>query len=108
MKRLLRWFVLVLVWIGGTILGATAAALRTEAGVRVVVQTANSAVRNAIHGSLVMDSVHGTFSSGLELWNAEIRGPDSLPFVVVPRLQLTYDIGTLLSRRFVLGELTIE
>ncbi len=108
MKRVLRFGVLALVWFGSTVLGASAAALRTDAGRRVVVQSVRSAVSNAIQGSLHTDSVGGTFWSGLEVWNAQIIGTDGVPFVTVPHLRLNYSLGTLLSRRFVLGELTIE
>ena len=108
MKRVLRFGMLALVWFGSTVLGASAAALRTDAGRRVVVQSARSAVSNAIQGSLHTDSVGGTFLSGLEVWNAQILDTDSVPFVTVPHLRLNYSLGTLLSRRFVLGELTIE
>ena len=108
MKRVLRFGVLALVWFAATVLGTSAAALRTDAGRRVVVQSARAAVSDAIQGSLHTDSVGGTFLSGLEVWNAQILDTDSVPFLTVPHLRLNYRLGTLLSRRFVLGELTIE
>ena len=108
MRKVLQLGVLALVWFGATVLGASAAALRTGAGRRVVVQSARSLVTNAIQGSLHTDSVKGTFLSGLEVWNAQILDTDGVAFVTVPHLRLNYSLGTLLSRRFVLGELTIE
>ncbi len=106
--RALIWLSFALMWLAGTFLGSATAALRTDAGRQAVVHAASSTLNEAINGSFRVETVGGTFLSGLEVWDAEMRGPDGELFALVPHLQLNYSLRTLFSRRFVLGELTID
>ncbi len=108
MPLVVRGLVIAVVWLAATAFGLATSALRTEAGRTVIVEAATSAVNRAIQGTFTIDSVGGSFLSGLEVWDARIVDPQGAPFARVSRVRVGYNLRELLSRRLVLGRLTVD
>lgn len=106
-SRLGVWAALGATWLAGTVLGVASAALRTDAGRRLVADAAVSFVNARIDGTMSVAGVGGSFFDGLALDGVAIRGVDGRPLLEVERLQLRYRLNDLLSGRIVLGQLVL-
>lgn len=105
--RLAVWAGLAAAWLGGTLLGTAAAALRTAAGRTLVADAAVAFVNQRIRGTMTIGAVGGSFLDGLTLHDVAIRGTDGAPLLEVGRLQFRYRLDDLLSGRIVLGQLIL-
>ncbi|MBI4500421.1 MAG: translocation/assembly module TamB domain-containing protein, partial [Gemmatimonadetes bacterium] len=108
MRHALRWAGIVLSIVAGTVLGATGVALGTSAGRAIVVSTALQVVNGAIEGTLTVGWVTGSLRRGLEARQVSVVGRDGVPLVQIPSLSIRYRLRDLVSRRFVLGQVSVE
>jgi hypothetical protein len=97
-----------LVGVGATALGLAGAGLGTSAGREVIVGTALRVADGALRGSVTVDSVRGGVYDGLVAFGVHVTGEDGRPLLSVPRLQVRYRVRDFLSRRIVLGEISLS
>jgi translocation and assembly module TamB len=103
----LVWLLIVVCWLGGTVLGLGAAAFRTAPGRRLVVELAERAANDNLRATLTIGEVGGSFLRGLEVQDVTVVGEDGVLFATIDRVGLRYRLNDLLSGRIVLGQLTL-
>jgi translocation and assembly module TamB len=106
-RRYLVWLALGACWLGGTVLGLGAAALRTDVGRRLVVVFAERVVNDNLRATLTLGGVGGSFFRGLEVRDVTLVGEDGVLLATIDRGGLRYRLSDLLSGRIVLGQLTL-
>jgi autotransporter translocation and assembly factor TamB len=106
--RVLRAVALGLAGLGGIVVGLAGVGLGTEAGREVVVATALRVALSAVRGSVAVDSTAGGVYDGLVAFGVHVAGEDGRPLIDIPRLQVRYRVRDFLSRRIVLGELSLS
>jgi hypothetical protein len=104
---LLRLVAAVVAGFGGGVVGFTGAGLGTDAGREVVVATALRLANRALHGTVTVDSTGGGVYDGLVAFGVHVAGEDGRPLADVARLQVRYRARDFLSRRIVLGEISL-
>jgi translocation and assembly module TamB len=107
-RRVLAGIGLVVVWAVSTLFGVVEAALRTDAGRQLVVVEGLRRANAALTGTLAVDSVGGSFLSGLVLRGVMLRDTAGAPVLTVDRLTVRYRWRDFLSGRVSLGQLIIE
>ncbi len=107
-KRLSAWATLIGIALGGTILGTGWAAFRTQAGAELMTRLAVDLLSDVVHGTAEVESVGGNVVSGLVIKNLVIRDELGEVFVRLTRLNVKYRLIDLLSRRIVLGQVTLD
>ncbi len=106
--RVVRGVALGLAGLGGIVVGLAGAGLGTEAGRDVVVGTVLRIANRAVHGSVVVDSTSGGVYDGLVAFGVHVADEAGRPFIDIARLQVRYRLRDFLSRRIVLGELSLS
>lgn len=101
------WMLVVLCWLGGTVLGVAGAALRTDEGRRIVVDWALGVANDALGGTVSVGQVGGSFLRGLEVSDVVIRDTAGVSLLAVDRVGLRYGLIDLLRGRIVLGRLSV-
>jgi len=93
--------------LGGVVLGASGAALRTPAGRAVVIRAVLEAANGRIDGSVSIGEAGGSFTGGLDARDVELRDFVGARVVRIARLEVRYRVRDLLGGRVVLGQLTL-
>lgn len=106
--RLLLGLGVAAAWLTGTFLGAVFAALRTDAGRRLVVSAAVAEVNARIHGSVAVGEAGGSFLEGLVLHDVRVADAAGNPVITVERAVFRYRLRDLLSGRIAFGQAILE
>ncbi len=103
-----RWAALVATALGGTVLGAAGAALRTATGRGVVVRAALDALNRGLDGTVSVGVAGGSFTGGLDARDVLLKDLEGRVVARIPRLQVRYRVRDLLGGRVVLGQLKLS
>ena len=95
-------------WLVATIMGISVAALGTEAGRGVVAQAILDIANNAVHGSVTVAEINGSFLGGLDLTDLVVRGEDGVSLATISRVELSYGPRDFLGGGFAMGRLTLR
>jgi translocation and assembly module TamB len=104
---MLRGVALAAAALGGVVLGASGAALRTPAGRAVVTRAVLEAANGRLDGSVSIGEAGGSFTGGLDARDVVLRDLAGQPVVRIARLEVRYRVRDLLGGRVVLGQLKL-
>lgn len=105
--RLARWIGLGAAGVAGAIIAFAGVAFGTSAGRDVVVGALLRAANNALRGTVTIDSYRGSVYRGLVLSGVRVEDENGVALASIERVQVRYRLRDLLSRRVVLGAITL-
>jgi len=104
---LLRWLAIGFVTLVATAVATAGTALGTRAGREVLINAALAFGQDALRGSIAVGSIDGSIYRGLDARGIRLLDETGTAVIEIARLQVRYRVRDFLSRRIVLGQLTL-